>query len=121
MADRVLFISWGQVVRGREERAIEAFNDSMGFYGRMQQEGRIESFDVALLEPHSGDLGGYIAVHGSTAQLAALRADEEFRRLQIEVGMIIDGQRVVEGYTGEGVASEMTLYSEAAGKVPQAH
>ena len=49
MADRVLFIGWGTPVRGREERALEVFNESLGLYGRMQQEGRIESFDVTLL------------------------------------------------------------------------
>ena len=52
MADRVLFISWRMVVRGREERALEVFNEALGLYGRMQQEGRIERFDVVLLEPN---------------------------------------------------------------------
>lgn len=120
MADRMLFLSWGQVVRGREERAIEVFNESMGLYGRMQQEERIESFDVALLDPHAGDLAGFVVVHGSAAQIAALQTDEEFRRLQMEVGMIIDDQRVVSGYTGEGVAREMAMYTDLASKVPQA-
>ena len=41
MADRVLFITWGEVVRGREERALEVFSESLGFYGRLQQDGRI--------------------------------------------------------------------------------
>ena len=35
MADRVVFISWGQVVRGREERAMENFNETIGLYGKM--------------------------------------------------------------------------------------
>ena len=49
MADRILFITWKAPVRGLEERAVESFNEAIGLYGRMQQEGRIESFDVALL------------------------------------------------------------------------
>jgi hypothetical protein len=57
MADRMLFTSWGTVVRGREERALEVFNDILGFYGRLQQEGKIESIDVALLEPAPGVRG----------------------------------------------------------------
>ncbi len=28
MADRVLFIGWGETVRGREERALEVFNET---------------------------------------------------------------------------------------------
>jgi hypothetical protein len=57
MADRVLFISWGQTVRGAEEHALEVFNDALGILGRMQQDGRIEGFDVVLLNAN-GDLGG---------------------------------------------------------------
>jgi hypothetical protein len=119
MADRMLFLSWGQVVRGREERALEVFNESMGFYGRLQQEGRIESFDVVLLEPHAGGLAGYIEVHGSTAQLDELRADGDFRRLQVDVSMIVDDLGVVDGFVGEGVARQMAMYADAIAKVPQ--
>ncbi len=72
MADRVLFISWNTPVRGREERGLEVFNESMGLYGRMQQDGRIEKFDVVLLGA-SGDINGYIELHGSTEQIAAVR------------------------------------------------
>ena len=46
MADRLLFISWGSVVAGREEIALEVFNESVGLYGRLQQDGRIEGFDT---------------------------------------------------------------------------
>ena len=119
MADRLLFLSWGQVVRGREERAIEVFNESMGLYGRMQQEGRIESFDVALLDPHGGEPDGYIALYGSAEQMNAVRDSEDFRKLQIDVTMIVDDLRIVDGLCGDGVAREMALYTEAVAKVPQ--
>ena len=119
MADRMLFLSWGQVVRGREERALEVFNESMGLYGRMQQEGRIESFDVALLDPHAGSLDGYIELHGSAAQLAAVREAEDFRRLQVDVTMIVEDLRIVEGRVGQGVADEMAMYTEAIEKIAQ--
>src|SRR5712692_28570 len=98
MADRVLFISWSTPVRGREERGLEVFNEAMGLYGRMQQDGRIETFDVVLLGP-SGDLNGYIELHGSAPQLAAVREDEEFERNLIEAGLVVDGLRVSEGVT----------------------
>ena len=120
MADRMLFIGWGAPVRGREERGLDVFNGAVGFYGRCQQEGRIDSFDVVLLDPHGGGLNGYMALHGSADQLAALRADEEFRRILVDASLIEDELGVVDGYTNEGVAREMELYREAIGKVPQA-
>src|SRR5207245_10664085 len=106
MADRVLVISWNAPVRGREERGLEVFNESMGLYGRMQQEGRIGKFDVVLLGA-TGDLNGYIELHGSAEQIAAVREDEEFQRNTIEASLIVDGLPVVEGVTTEEIASQM--------------
>jgi len=118
MADRVLFIGWGAPVRGREERGLEVFNEAMGLCGRMQQEGRIEKFDVVLLEPN-GMLNGYVEVHGTAEQLAAVREDEEFRRNTIDAGFIVEGLCHIEGYADEGIARMMSLYQEGLAKVPQ--
>jgi hypothetical protein len=118
MADRVLFIGWSTPVRGREERGLEVFNESIGLYGRMQQEGRIETFDVVLLEP-AGDLNGYIELHGSAAQLAALREDEEFQRNTIDASLIVDGLRQIEGSTNDEIARQMALYRDSVARVPQ--
>src|SRR5437660_5531288 len=118
MADRVLFIAWSTPVRGREERGLEVFNESMGLYGRMQQEGRIEKFDVVLLGP-SGELNGYIELHGSAEQLTAVREDEEFQRNTIEASLIVDGLRIIEGVTNDEIARQMALYRESIARVPQ--
>jgi len=119
MADRVLFIGWSTPVRGREERGLEVFNESIGLYGRMQQDGRIEKFDVVLLGP-SGDLNGYIELHGSAEQLAAVHEDEEFQRTTIEASLIVDGLRLIDGVTNEEIARQMELYRQSLARVPQA-
>jgi hypothetical protein len=118
MADRVLFISWGQTVRGAEERALEVFNDAMGILGRKQQDGAIEKFDVVLMDPN-GDLEGFIAISGSAEQLSALQEDEEFLRNTIDAQLCVDRIVHLRGYTNEGVARMMGLYQEALTKVPQ--
>lgn len=118
MADRVLFISWGQPVRGLEERGLEVFNEALGLYGRMQQDGRIESFDVTLLSPN-GALNGYMALRGSADQLAAARESEDFQRVTIDAALVVDDLRLIDGFANEGIARQMTLYQEAAAKVPQ--
>jgi hypothetical protein len=118
MADSVLFISWGQPIHGREERGLEVFNEAIGLYGSMQQDGRIEAFDVALLAPN-GDLDGYIQLHGSADQLAAVRQADDYRRVLIDASLVVQGMRVIEGSTGEGIARDMALYQESIAKVPQ--
>ncbi len=118
MADRVLFISWGEPVHGREERGLEVFNEAIGYYGRMQQEGRIESFDVTLLAPNGG-LNGYFQLHGSAEQLGAIREDDEFRRILTDATLIVSNMSVADGSTGAGIEREVAMYQEAISKVPQ--
>jgi hypothetical protein len=119
MADRALFVGFGQPVRGREERAIEVFNDFVGMFGRMQSDGRIEGMDVCLLDPHGGDLGGFFMVHGTAEQCGALVSDEEFRRACIDAGLIVENFGVVPAATGAGVGEEMGMYADAVSKVSQ--
>ena len=118
MADRVLFISWGTPVPGREERGLEVFNDALGICGRMQQEGRIEKFDVVLLEPN-GELNGYIEMHGSAEQIAAVHEDEEFQRNTIDASLVVNNLRHIDGATNDEVARQVALYQESVSRVPQ--
>jgi hypothetical protein len=120
MADRVVFISWGQVVRGREELAMENFNETVGLYGQMQQDGRIEGFDVVLLNPSTG-IDGYFEIHGSAEQLNALKDSEDFQRQLASGSLIVEELKIVDGYTGAGIAKQMEIYQEAISKVPQHH
>ena len=117
MADRALFVGFGQPVRGREERAVDVFGEFVGMFGRMQSEGRIEGMDVTLLAPHGGELGGFFMVHGSEEQCSALQLDEEFRRASIDAGLIVENFGVVPAITGEGVGREMAWYGDAVKKV----
>jgi hypothetical protein len=118
MADRVLFIGWGNVVRGREQRALEVFNESLGLYGRMQQDGRIESFDVTLLGANSV-LNGYMELKGDVAQIQALQEDEEFKRAIADASLIVEDLNVIAGHTNAGVAGQMAIFADAIAKVPQ--
>jgi hypothetical protein len=118
MADRVLAITWGQTVRGREDRGLEVFNEAVGFYGRAAQDGRIEAFDVCVLDPNAR-LNGFMTLKGSREQLSALRADREFRRLMADAALIVDELAMHDGSCDEGVADQVALLQEAVGKVPQ--
>ncbi len=110
MADAGLFIGWGQVVRGREKRAVEVFNESVAYWGGLQSEGKIEDFEVVLLSPHGGDLAGFALLRGSAAQMAALRSDDEFERRIARADLIVDNQGVVDAALGEGIGSSMSIY-----------
>jgi hypothetical protein len=118
MADRVLFVGWGNPVRGREERALEVFNESVGLYGRLQQEGRIEGFEIMLFGSNP-TLNGFAVLRGDSAQIHAVEDDEEFQRVIIDASLIVEGLTIMPGYAEAGVARQMTMYTEALAKVPQ--
>jgi hypothetical protein len=110
MADAGLFIGWGEVVRGREERALEVFNETLAFYGQLQEDGRIESFEPCLLDPHGGDLAGFVLLRGSTEQLDALHHGEEFQRHLTRAGFIVGNLGVIHAYLGEELGRQMGRY-----------
>jgi hypothetical protein len=110
MADAAMFIGWGQVVRGREKRAVQVFNESVEYWGGLQGDGKIEDFEVALLTPHGGDLQGFALLRGSEQQINALQTDEEFQRRVVRADQIIESQGVVTAVIGDGIARAMAQY-----------
>ena len=112
MADAGLFIGWGQVVRGREDRALDVFNETIELYGQMQSDGRIESFEVCLLQPHGGELGGFELIRGSEDQIDALRRSEDFERINMKASLIVDDLGIVDMLIGEGLGRAMAIYQE---------
>ena len=117
MAEAALFIGWGEPVRGREERAIAVFNESVQYWGRLQQEGRIERFDVALLAPHGGDLGGFALLRGTGEQIDSVQRDEEWERLVSRVRLIVENLGLVDAFVDEGLARGMSQYQDAIGQL----
>lgn len=113
MADGGLFIGWGAPVRGREAKGLEVFSEALAYYGRLQQEGAIESFEPVILEPHGGDLQGFILLRGSAERLAQLRVDDEFVRLSTRASLIVEGVGVVGAALGDGLQESIDIYQQA--------
>jgi hypothetical protein len=112
MADAGLFIGWGEVVRGREERALDVFNETIELYGQLQSDGRIESFEVALLDPHGGELQGYAMLRGSEDQIDAVRRDENFIRVMTKASLVVDDLGLIPASIGEGLARAISIYQD---------
>jgi hypothetical protein len=112
MADAGIFIGWGPPVRGREAKSLEVFNESVQYWGQLQQDGKIESFEVALLSPHGGDLGGFALLRGTQEGLDEVRNSDEFARTLARAGLIIEGLGVVGAVLGEQLGTQMGIYQE---------
>ena len=117
MADEALFFGWGEVVRGRERKAVEVFNESLQYYGQLQQDGKIDSFDAWFLAPHGGDLGGFILLHGEREHLDEIQRSPEFERLQTKAGMIVDRVGVIHAYTGDALGRLMGQFEQVTAEL----
>lgn len=117
MADDALFLGWGPVVRGRELRALEVFQETLAYYGTLLQDGRIDSFEPVLLAPHGGELAGFILLRGSRASLDQVRSSDEFRRLIARAASIVDDVGVIDAYTGEALAQQMSIFQDVSAEL----
>jgi hypothetical protein len=116
MAEAGLFIGWNLPVRGREEKAVQVFGETMAYWASLEEDGKIEGSQAAFLRPHGGDLGGFMLIRGTREQMAAVQQEEEFNRFITRAGLVVDGFGVVPVFLDDGVAEQMQLYQEM---VPQ--
>ena len=117
MAGDELFIGWGPVVRGREQTALKVFQETIEFHGALQQDGKIDGFDAHLIAPHGGDLAGFIVLHGERSQLDDIRNSEDFERLIVRAGTIVDRIGVLNAYSGEALGQAMSRFQAAASEL----
>jgi hypothetical protein len=120
MAGEAIFLGWGQVVRGREQLALQVFGDTAEYWAKLQQDGKIESFRPFLLRPHGGDLAGFWLIHGERSALDEIQSSGEFLRLIARAGAIVDNLGITSAVTDEALGSQMSTYAEVAQSLPQA-
>ena len=112
MADRILFIGWNRVIAGREQQTLQLWQKSLEFYGGLQSNGRIDSFEPVLLSSHGGDLNGFIMLRGDADKLAAVQEDDTFIDLAVEAEYCLDGFGVVPGYIGDRIMDQLSRWSK---------
>ncbi len=95
MADSGVFIGFGFPARGREEGAVKVFQELIQFLGGQVQEGNIESFEPVLLQPHGGELGGFVLARGDMPKLGAMVGSPDFQRLMTRAQAIVEHFGVV--------------------------
>ena len=119
MSGEAIFLGWGQVARGREQLALQVFQEATEYWTKLQQGGKIESFQPFLLRPHGGDLEGFWLIHGERSALDEIQASDEFIRLITRAGAVVDNIGVTAAVTDEALGSQMGSYAEVAQGLPQ--
>ena len=117
MAGEGLFIGWGQTVRGREEKALQVFNESVAYWNSLVEDGSAESLDIVFLAPHGGDLAGFALLKGDAAKLDEARRSEEFLRQITRANLIVDGIGIVPAFSGEALGTQVGRLQEQLGEL----
>jgi len=112
MAQGTLFVGWGSIVAGREKIASKVLGEAMGYLQGLKAAGTIESVDVVLLEPHGGELEGFVLIKGDRAKLAQLRVDDEFVKVIVGVQLVHSKVGVVGGYSGAEMQSLLQVWEQ---------
>jgi len=112
MADAAIIIRWNRVVPGREQAALSLFGQSLEYYGSLQSEGAIESFEPILLNPAGGDLNGLILLRGTSDQMDAVKREDRFIEIVMRAAHMCEGLGIVDGYLENELQSRMGRWTQ---------
>ncbi|WP_394840548.1 hypothetical protein LZC95_25950 [Pendulispora brunnea] len=117
MSQGALFVGWGSIIAGRERAAANVLGEALGYLERLKAEKTIERFETVLLEPHGGELEGFVLITGDKEKLARLRVDDEFVRVIVGVQLVHAKVGVVGAHTGEGLGALLRIWDEQEEKL----
>ena len=117
MADSAIFIGWGEGIAGREQSSLTLFNEVLAYYTGLQKRGEIESFEAVLLEPHGGDLDGFLLIRGEAEKLDRVRRSEEFLGYNARAGLALHNLGVVRGWIGAGLERQFAVFGKLAAEL----
>ena len=112
MAANAMFLGWNRSITGREQQALQLFQKSMEYYGQLQADGRIESFEPVVLGNHGGDLNGFVLLKGDPEKLDEIRREDAFIELSLEANFCLENFGVVPGYVGDGIVDVFSRWSK---------
>jgi hypothetical protein len=117
MGDFGIFVGFGWPVRGREQNATKVFNEAVELWTKLQDEGRISSWQPVFLEPHGGDLGGFFLLWGERDEIARIRSSDELTRLATRAQLIVEHFGIVGAETGDRIGAQMQMFMESSGEL----
>jgi hypothetical protein len=111
VSSNLIFFGWDRPVPGREQMSVEHFGEFLEYLTGLQRQGAIDSFEPVLLNPHGGDLNGFLLIRGNNDALDALVASDEWMNHVSRGGLHLEGMGLIRGASGDLVMEWMERYS----------
>ena len=106
------FIKYGRLVPGREEKAIELFNDAIALWRKHHTEGKITLFEPVLFASGDKEVDlGFFFIKGLEEKIYPILASEDYRMLLTRAAYVVDHLQTEMLIVGDEVArqAERTL------------
>jgi hypothetical protein len=112
MAKGALFVGFGAIIPGREKTASMVLGTAMEYLQRLREQGVLDGVETVLLEPHGGELEGFVLVKGDKDALARLRVDHEFIKNIVAVQLVHTKVGVVGAYAGAEMQALLSTWDD---------
>jgi hypothetical protein len=110
MTDGALFVSWGELIPGREATGAGVLAAAMSFLQGLQKAGKIAAAEAVILEPTGGTTLGFVLVKGDKHTLSALRVAPEFLEIIIGIQLVHRNVAVAWAHAGQGLGQVLGLW-----------
>ena len=113
MSSSVVLFGWNRSVPGREKVSAGHFEEFVKYLGGLQQKAAIEAFEIVFLDPHGGDLNGFVLIKGDSAKLDTLVSTTEWVTHTTRASLHLEGSGAIRGVTGDEVMKRMAIWTSA--------
>ena len=107
MVEAALCTAWEDPIPGREKQALNVYNEAMQYWAGLQQEEKIERFDVTVLALSGGDMAGFLVVRGTSKQIDSVRRSKEFQQNIARGQLVASHLKVASAYVDQGLTQFM--------------
>jgi hypothetical protein len=112
--DTGVLIRWGSVVPGREVQALALFEETVAYYGRLIEAGKLTSFEPFLFSTSDFDTEqGFFILKGPVTEIFSVIDSEEYKTLLAKASMLLHHLNVSLLTVGDGVVAEIARFDKA--------
>jgi hypothetical protein len=110
--NNAIFVGWNRAVSGRESHSLEHFAEWSNYLTGLKKNGKIDSFDSVVLDPHGGDLNGFTVIRGDGDKLDAVRGTDEWKNHIVRGQRNLDNLGIVPAVVGDQVEERIKLFQK---------
>lgn len=111
--DTGLLIRWGRPIAGREEPAVQLFEDSTKFLTDLASKGKISYFEPFLYSTSDlEDELGFFVVKGPVTEIFTLIDSEPYKTLVTKANLLLHHVRIEMLVVGEQIALQIDRFAK---------